>query len=201
MMQQVVFLRNLSGVTGLRGVHELPSGNLVVTNGGGVYEIDGTTGSLVRQMVVGVSARFVSLYSPTPAGPALATSPGTLDFGDIDFGDTATDSIYAISFGSDTLQLDSTISTNAVFTLTTGSATLPSGDSLLIHVNFTPDSVGSFDEYLVFYHNGPSSPDSFAVSGNGLGQPELTLTPTDLNMGMVNGGRYLNSLCQRGKYR
>ena len=188
-------LRNLAGVTGLRGVYELPSGNVMVTNGGGVYEVNGQTGALVRQMVIGVSARFITLYSPTPDGPALAVSPNALDFGDVDFGDTATDTVYAISFGSDTLQLDSTVSTYPMaFTISAGNATLPSGDSLLIHTNFTPDSVGSFAEYLVFYHNGPSSPDSLAILGNGVGQPALTLTPTDLNMGMVNGGDTLTAI-------
>ncbi|MCB9087174.1 MAG: T9SS type A sorting domain-containing protein [Calditrichae bacterium] len=55
-------------VTGNRGVWELGNGNLLTTNGAGVHEVDPTTNTLVRTIVSGVSARFVSLYSPPSSG-------------------------------------------------------------------------------------------------------------------------------------
>lgn len=45
---------------GYRGVYELPNGNLLVTNGGGVHEID-RLGNLVETKIAGVSARFIEL--------------------------------------------------------------------------------------------------------------------------------------------
>ncbi len=57
-------LNTVNAVTGLRGVWELGNGNLLVTNGAGVHEVDPTTNSVVRQTVAGASARFISLYAP-----------------------------------------------------------------------------------------------------------------------------------------
>ena len=45
---------------GYRGVYELPNGNLLTTNGGGVHEID-RAGNLVETKIAGVSARFITL--------------------------------------------------------------------------------------------------------------------------------------------
>jgi hypothetical protein len=49
-----------SSESGLRGVYELPNGNLLVTNGNGVHEID-KSGNLVATKISGVSARFIEL--------------------------------------------------------------------------------------------------------------------------------------------
>ncbi|MBW6515099.1 MAG: T9SS type A sorting domain-containing protein [Candidatus Cloacimonetes bacterium] len=46
-------------VTALRGVYELPNGNILVTNGTGVYEIN-RQGALVDTKIAGVSARFIT---------------------------------------------------------------------------------------------------------------------------------------------
>ncbi|MFC1898577.1 carboxypeptidase regulatory-like domain-containing protein [Candidatus Cloacimonadota bacterium] len=44
--------------TGLRGVHELGNGNILVTNGTGVYEID-RNNTLISTKIDGVNARFI----------------------------------------------------------------------------------------------------------------------------------------------
>ena len=46
------------GLAGFRGVYELPSTALLVTTGNGVFEVL-RTGTVVRQIVSGVSARFI----------------------------------------------------------------------------------------------------------------------------------------------
>ncbi len=56
------YITTFSGVTGNRGVWPLGNGNLLTTNGSGVHEINGTTGALVRTIVSGISARFISPY-------------------------------------------------------------------------------------------------------------------------------------------
>lgn len=53
-------LHEFTSVSGLRGVHYLGSGNIIVTNSAGVHEIDGTTGDFIRTIVGGVSAQYVS---------------------------------------------------------------------------------------------------------------------------------------------
>ena len=47
---------------GYRGVFELPNGNLLVTNGNGVHEMDRAS-TVIRTVVSGVSARFITLAS------------------------------------------------------------------------------------------------------------------------------------------
>ena len=55
-------INNFTSVTGLRGVHYLGNGNIIVTNASGVHEIDGTTGALVRTIIAGVGGQYVSPY-------------------------------------------------------------------------------------------------------------------------------------------
>lgn len=59
---------SFSGISGFRGVYELPSGSLLLTTGGGVYEVQ-RNGTVVRQIVSGVSARFIE---QVPAGFIVA---------------------------------------------------------------------------------------------------------------------------------
>ena len=51
-------------VDGLRGVYELPSGNILVTNSDGVFEID-RNNTLVETKISGVNARFIILAKQT----------------------------------------------------------------------------------------------------------------------------------------
>lgn len=46
-----------------RGVYELPNGNILTTNSGGVHEID-RAGNLVETKISGVSARFIEFVRP-----------------------------------------------------------------------------------------------------------------------------------------
>ncbi len=62
---------------GYRGVFELGNGNLLVTNGGGVHEMD-RTGALVETEIAGVSARFISFIQRGQALPEFVPVP-TLD--------------------------------------------------------------------------------------------------------------------------
>jgi hypothetical protein len=55
-------LTTLGVVTANRGVHSLPNGNFLTTNAAGLFEINGTTGDTVRQIIAGVSGRFISPY-------------------------------------------------------------------------------------------------------------------------------------------
>jgi len=47
-------------VGGNRGVYELPNGNILTTNGTGVYEIS-RAGTLVDTKITGVNAQYIEL--------------------------------------------------------------------------------------------------------------------------------------------
>lgn len=59
---------------GYRGVYELGNGNLLVTNGGGVHEMD-RTGALVETEIAGVSARFISFVQRGQVLPETTAVP------------------------------------------------------------------------------------------------------------------------------
>jgi hypothetical protein len=50
-------------ITGNRGVHELPNGNILTTSGNGVFEIS-RSNTLVSTKISGVSARFIEYIQP-----------------------------------------------------------------------------------------------------------------------------------------
>lgn len=54
----LVAVYNPAGVGGNRGVYELPNGNILTTNGTGVYEIS-RAGALVDTKITGVSAQYI----------------------------------------------------------------------------------------------------------------------------------------------
>lgn len=76
--------------TGLRGIHELPNGNILVTNTPGIHEID-RDGAFVRTLETDVTGRFISLVQGSltcdPVAPGWlsvdqgsgSTDPGTSD--------------------------------------------------------------------------------------------------------------------------
>jgi len=55
-------LTTLGVVTANRGVYGLPNGNFLTTNAAGLFEINGTTGDTIRQIIAGVSGRFITPY-------------------------------------------------------------------------------------------------------------------------------------------
>lgn len=55
-------LNTLSGVTGVRGVFRLPNGNYLTTNGSGLYEIDDTTGTMIRQIFASSNLQYIDLF-------------------------------------------------------------------------------------------------------------------------------------------
>ncbi len=70
----VVGIYDPASLGGYRGVYELPNGNLLVTNGAGVHEID-RSGNLVETKISGVSGRFIEPVSPQASCSNLADVP------------------------------------------------------------------------------------------------------------------------------
>ncbi|MEM6455731.1 MAG: hypothetical protein AAF772_11600 [Acidobacteriota bacterium] len=75
------------GLGGYRGAYELANGNVLTTNGGGVHELDRTTGALVETKIAGVSARFITLAVSGPVEADL-TLTKTADVSIASPGDT-----------------------------------------------------------------------------------------------------------------
>lgn len=73
------FVGLYDAITGNRGVYELPNGNILTTNGSGVYEID-RAGNLVEAKYDGVSARFITpIVMEPPTAIELAAFAATVN--------------------------------------------------------------------------------------------------------------------------
>jgi uncharacterized delta-60 repeat protein len=71
--------------------------------------------------------------------------------------------------GTNLLEVSSVVPTDQNFTVLPATFTVPAGDSARVAVRFAPLSAGSKSAWLVFNHNGLSSPDSVQVTGSGTG--------------------------------
>ncbi len=60
-----LLITTLTGATGNRGVFRLPNGNYLTTNSSGIFEVDDTTGGLVRSIYVGGSLQYIDLFDRT----------------------------------------------------------------------------------------------------------------------------------------
>jgi hypothetical protein len=58
------FVRIMNAVTGIRGVYLLGNGNYMVTNSGGVHEIDSLSGAMIRTIVTGANYQYIDKYIP-----------------------------------------------------------------------------------------------------------------------------------------
>ncbi len=77
-------LTTLGVVTANRGVYGLPNGNFLTTNAAGLFEINGTTGDTVRQIIAGVSGRFVTPYDLAVIPVELTSFAGSSVSGNVE---------------------------------------------------------------------------------------------------------------------
>jgi len=163
-------LQLLTGVTGNRGVWELGNGNILTTNSDGVHELDRDTGVLVRTIVSGVAARLISIYvKPSGDLPGFFVTPQSINFGTIPVDSSKTDSVMVINTGNVVLDISSISSDHSMFMVNPNSTAIAPNDSQRIYITFTPTTIGQQLGHIIFTHNGPTSPDSVMVQGEGSG--------------------------------
>jgi hypothetical protein len=110
--------------------------------------------------------KFRTLSAPMPAASLL---PATVAFGSHPLNTTSVDSMRVKSVGALTLHVDSVRIHGGQFTATpTSAATIPTGDSLRVTVQFVPTVTGSQSGYLLVYSDAPTSPDSIHLTGAGV---------------------------------
>ncbi len=138
--------------------------------------------------------------SGTGTAPQAVPAPSTLNFGDQSTGATsAAQPVTVTNPGTAPLQITN-IAFNganagdfgfaASFTAPTPAAPLtvpPAGGSAMVPVVFTPTANGARAATLVFTDNAANSPQSAALSGNGVG-PCIAFNPPTLNFGQQRKG-------------
>ena len=123
--------------------------------------------------------------------PGLTVNPTSLNFGSVTVNAPATQSISLVSSGSAALTINSLTVSGAGFTLVPVSlpATLNSGQTLTVGVQFDPTATGNFTGQLVISSNSSTnSTVNVALTGAGTASttvPNLTVTPTTVDFGTV----------------
>jgi hypothetical protein len=114
-------------------------------------------------------------------------TPTNISFGNVFKDSTETDTVTVTNAStSASLVIDSVRSSNSLFTVTPGNATITTSSSAKFAVAFMPTAKGAATANIIFYHNAPSHQDTVKVNGNGiLIEPLFTATPSSIDFGAV----------------
>lgn len=115
-----------------------------------------------------------------PAMPLFTVTPDSLWFGSAAAGDTLIDSVAVQNTGTADLVITSITSSNTHFSIFPASGTIAPDSTAQFYIQFSAPAPGSQQGFLVFHHNGPSSPDSVFVQADvitGFAADEGEITP------------------------
>lgn len=145
------------------------------------------------------SSATVSLSgTAAPAGqPAVTWNPGSLDFGNVPLGSSASRSLSLSNSGTSTLTLNAPVVSPTAYALSHNCpASLAAGASCSLTVAFTPDRSGSLGGTLTLQSNAATSPDNLALSGAGVAaagqlgwQPSAGLSYPDTAVGSASASQ------------
>lgn len=144
-----------------------------------------------------LSVALVSLGVGTPAAaPAIAVSPGALDFGSVEVNRSKDLSATVANAGSVALDVTTLGIDNASFTVVSPAApfSVDAGASKTVTVRFAPTSAGAQSGTLGITSNDSANPNvPLALSGAGSapqqGAPAIGLSPASLDFGDVERGQ------------
>jgi hypothetical protein len=191
--------------------------NLTITQAtasGTGFSVSGIT--LPLTLTPGQSASFSAQYAPQTVGNAtgsilivsnapnspasialsgsgvqagLSVTPGSLSFGSVGTGKSATQTIQLTNSGSASLTVSQVAATGTGFSV--GGITLPlaiaPGQSASFSAQYAPQAVGNATGSVSIVSNAPNSPATVTLSGSGV-QAGLSLTPSTAAFGTVVTG-------------
>ncbi len=102
-----------------------------------------------------------------PSHAVFSLGTGLVEFDTTEVNTTTTDTVLVNNTGSDPLVIGSALSDDPNFSVSPASQVIPPGGSASFVVSFTPVSSGAQGGKIIFFHDGDSSPDCFAVAGVG----------------------------------
>ena len=127
----------------------------------------------------------VALFGDGFGMPEIALSDTLLDFGAVEIDSSASQTLWIYSVGTDTLEV-SGLSTTVDYSAESGvslPALVPPTDSLEVTVAFSPTREGTISGTLTITSNAPDT--TVALFGEGFGMPEIALSDTLLDFGVV----------------
>ncbi|HET7152166.1 MAG TPA: choice-of-anchor D domain-containing protein, partial [Candidatus Kapabacteria bacterium] len=129
----------------------------------------------------------VALTGKGYGGSVFASGFG-VDFGNVRLGTTARDSVTIYNRGDLPLSLSSITMTDPRFAADETNGTIPPGDSMILHVAYTPTGPNGNGGFAIIKNNSVTSPDSIGFTGTGFTSP--LISGDTLNFGRVPLGEY-----------
>src|SRR5882762_9542193 len=120
------------------------------------------------------------------AQPQLTINPAGVNFGSVNVGATATQTVSLTNSGNAALTISQATPSGTGFSFTGLNLpqTINAGSSISFTVQFLPASTGSASGNISMSSNAPGSPAAIALSGTGV-QGTLTANPSSFNFGNV----------------
>jgi hypothetical protein len=131
---------------------------------------------------------LVSQSLPAPSGQ-LSTTPGSVDFGNVEVGVSSTQTVTFSNAGTGSLTISQAAVSGAGFTMTgqTFPLALSAGQSSSINVQFTPTDTSSTTGSVSLVSSATNSPTSVTLKGAGV-RHQLSITPSSVSFGNVKVG-------------
>jgi hypothetical protein len=116
------------------------------------------------------------------SGPFLFIDPLQVDFGEVEVGNSAQETVWAYSLGQETVSISSIGMTHPDFEVSPTSAELPSGDSIAVTITFMPTGPETISDVLSFTSTGGDR--EVAVSALAL-QAVIGSSVSEVNFGTI----------------
>jgi len=120
----------------------------------------------------------------TGVAPGWSVSPTSIPFGNVLVGASKMDSVTVTNTGTSTLNISTATSSNARFTVSPSSGSIAPSGTQKFYITFSPTAVGAQLGSVIFTHDATGSPDTVAVTGNGVA-PGWSVSPTSIPFGNV----------------
>jgi hypothetical protein len=165
----------------------LGAGQSVTLNVAFAPQSAGSSGG--RLLVAGPQLVIPLTGTGTPPGQ-LTANPASLTFGSVQVGGNLTLSDSLTNTGGSSVTISQAIVTGAGFSISGLDLplTLNPGASVTFSAVFAPQSAGNLCGTITLKSNASNSTSTVALSGTGIAQGQLTLTPTSLNFGSATVG-------------
>lgn len=108
--------------------------------------------------------------------PIISASPSSINFGTLQVGASATDTLYIDNLGCDTLDISSFTSTNVSFTVAGGGFQIPPFSNDTVIITFSPDTIKTYADTIFINNNDTTA--FVLVNGVGIGSPIISYNPT-----------------------
>ena len=112
----------------------------------------------------------------------IATTPGSVDFGNVFIGFPGLKQLTVQNHGTDVLQVSSVVSSDPSYGTDLSSLTVPPLGSAVLFVSFSPGATGADPATLTLNSNDPDTPALVVpLTGTGLVAPDIGSNPTSLS--------------------